>query len=428
MTKILIITARYAPFIGPRAHRWTALASYFAARGYEVHVVCPRYREGNSQSPEPGLIVHRTGFDTLKELIYFVFRISTGRGRVGGKPEKPGWLARCSNWLYEHIWKKTAFPDDSILWYWSARRKAFGLCRRHKFEAVITVSLPFAPQLVGRVLKKRYPHLFWLADIGDPFSFQPRFKQAGARQRAADLEHDLLRSADCAVVTTSSLTDKYVEVFGEAVRSKLVAIPPLMHPPMTSIRADFPVDGKIHIGYFGTFYAPVRTPGVVIDLLKRTLSARPNWLKRLSVHFYGEIFPEFVSDLLDAPCVVLHGLQPRNVSRIAMQNNVQGLLHIGNTTDFQLPSKSAEYLASGKPVFHLSYVEKDPFVAFWDKQPGLVSVSVTEGAVLEDGFSAWLNWLETLMEKKAPHWPRTTQALLLETIGRDYLRRLHLSE
>lgn len=427
MAKILIVTARFSPFIGPRAHRWTALAGYFAAQGLEVHVVCPRCREDKNLAPEPGLIVHRTGFDTLKELIYFIFCISSGRGRVGRRPKKPGLLARCGNWLYERIWKKIAFPDDSILWYWPARRKAVQLCRQHEFQAVITVSLPFVPQLVGQVLKKRYPHLFWLADVGDPFSFQPRFKQAGARQRAAALEHDLLRRADCVTVTTSSLTNKYVEVFGEAVRSKLVAIPPLLHPPMTSIRANLPIDDEVHLGYFGTFYAPVRTPAVVIDLLKRTLSARPNWQKRLSVHFYGEIFPEFVADLLDAPCVVLYGLQPRDVSRIAMQN-VQGLLHIGNTTDFQLPSKSAEYLASGKPVFHLSYVENDPFVAFWDKQPGLVSVSVTEGVVSEEGFDLWLNWLETLMEKKAPHWPRTTQALLLETIGRDYLRRLHLSE
>ncbi|MCC7506649.1 MAG: glycosyltransferase [Saprospiraceae bacterium] len=426
MAKILIITARFAPFIGPRAHRWAALAGYFAAQGFEVHVVCPRCREDKNQAPEPGLIVHRTGFDTLKELIYFIFRISSGRGRVGVIPDKPDWFEQIFNRLYERIWKKTAFPDDSILWYWSARRKAFGLCRRHKFEAVITVSLPFAPHLVGLALKKRYPHLLWLADIGDPFSFQPRFKRARGKQRATDLEGELLRNADRVTVTTPSLSEKYVDIFGEPLRSKLVAIPPLLHPPMTAARAINPVDGKVQIGYFGTFYVPVRTPGVVINLLNKTWAARPDWQERVSVHFYGEIFPEFVSALLDTPAVTLHGLQARDVSRNAMLG-MHGLLHIGNTTDYQLPSKSAEYLASGKPVFHLSYVENDPFIAFWENQPGLDSVSVLEGALSEEGFEIWLNWVEGLLAAPG-NCMRTTQACLLETVGRDYLRCLDLSE
>jgi len=79
MSRLLIITAWYHPFIHPRAHRWTALAEYWAAQGAEVHVVCARRRDCPRESVVNGVQVHQVGFDSLKEVFYYWF----GSARAG---------------------------------------------------------------------------------------------------------------------------------------------------------------------------------------------------------------------------------------------------------------------------------------------------------------------------------------------------------
>ncbi|MBK6931271.1 MAG: glycosyltransferase [Saprospirales bacterium] len=405
MSRILIISAWYYPFIHPRAHRWTHIAEYWASAGHEVHVVCARRRDCRPEAELNGVCVHRVGFDSLKEFIYYLFGIRAGRGRVGVGARRPGWGLRFFTWLYRVVWQRIYFPDDASIWYFPARRKVRQLLSVEPFDWMVSVSLPFTGHLIGLDAKRRFPDLCWLADIGDPFTIQAKplnnTKLYGPISRR--LENTVLEQADAIAVTNCAATRAYRHYFGP-VAKKIKVVSPLLHPFMPNnpgVGAEKPPwpaflfhrEAAIHLGYFGALYAPIRTPDAFLYLLANTFSECPALEQKIQVHFFGDVFPDFFDQLDQNPNVHLYGLRSRQEVRLAMQR-MDYLVNIGNTTDFQLPSKAAEYLASGKPVVHLSYADPDPFVAFWKGAPGILSLRILQNRISGADIRRFIAFLE----------------------------------
>lgn len=422
---ILIVTAWYAPFIHPRAHRWSALAEHWASEGHAVQVLTARLRERPGDEWLNGVRVHRVGFDSLKEWVYHGLGLARARGRVGLLPQRAGRGTRLLEWAYRNLWKRVYFPDDACLWYLPARKKMRQLLENQHFDWVITVSLPFTGHLLGLTFfpKKHLPGTSpaWLADIGDPFSFQakPPNNPLFFAQLNQKFERRVLETAQLVTVTTDATRQKYRQAWAEKVVDRMHVVPPLALPwlPVPPSR---PSSG-LAIGYFGALYAPTRTPDAFLDLLTRTFAQRRNGQRRLDIHFYGEIFSEFYEKLRAQPAIRLHGLRSREEARAAMQQ-MDILLHIGNTTDFQLPSKAVDYLASGKPILHLSYTEQDPFLTFFEGNPMVFSLKIDQGKVSPSEFERWMVWLES--EKPVPDSADLAAQIapfLLENVAKQYL-------
>ncbi|MBP6812080.1 MAG: glycosyltransferase [Saprospiraceae bacterium] len=450
--KILIVTAWYKPFIHPRAHRWAALAEHWASKGHEVHVLTARVRDHSKSGVMQGVHIHRGGFDSLKEWVYYWFGSRQARGRVGLKPGKPSLATRLAAWIYTSIWKNLFFPDDACVWYFPAKRKMRQLLENEHFDAVITVSLPFTGHLVGLLTFRKFQTFgklkpFWLADIGDPFSFQAKSPNNAFfyQKKNSRIERKILESADALTVTTEATLRKYSEQFGEKSVEKMFVVPPLITNHQSTTPPITPPSPRLRrinkIGYFGSLYAPTRTPDAFLDLLAQTFAQRPDLRGRLEVHFYGEVFPAFFEKLSAERCIQLHGLCSRAEVWAAMKE-MDVLLNIGNTTDFQLPSKAVDYLAAGKPVLNLSYVENDPFAAFFERisatklrseaaysenkteqVSGVLNLHLSNGKVGDGELHRWLEWLESdkpalgsaeIAERVAP--------FLVGNIARQYFR------
>lgn len=427
--RLLIVTAWYAPFIHPRAHRWAALAEHWASQGHEVHVVCGRRRDCVKQLKINGVYVHRTGFDSLKEWVYYHLGTQNARGRVGLKPQRPGPASRLAAWFYRNVWKNLSFPDDAVLWYFPAKKRAAQLLTQHSFDALITVSLPFTGHLVGLFLKKKHPDLTWLADIGDPFSFSPnpQNNRFFFEKTNRHLERRVLQTADRAIVTSEALLRKYQAALGHQAVAKMHVIPPVLtnSPAIENPEPRTPKP-ETRLAFLGALYAPVRTPDALLHLLAQIRTQYPDLYRRLEVHFYGEIFPEFFEKLNAEPSVRLHGLCSRAATWAAMQQ-ADILLNIGNTTDFQLPSKAVDYLATGCPVLNLSYVECDPFAQFLEKEMPdkslIFNLKVKNDRVGEEDVRRCAEWLgaEKMPVGKGDLERRIAQ-FGVEQIGADYLR------
>jgi hypothetical protein len=395
LSRLLIITAWYHPFIHPRAHRWTALAEFWAAQGHDVQVLTARHRDCADLDLINGVRVHRVGFDSLKEFFYFHVGSSQARGRIGNTVGPAAWSTRVVTWLYRSFWKNIYFPDDAGLWYFSARKKALQLLSTRSFDALISVSLPFTGHLVGLAAKRRFPQLCWLADVGDPFSIQDKALNNAFlyRKKSRRFERMVLENADATTVTTAYTARRYTQFFGNSATARVHVIPPLLHPAPSAIRLPEATSTISRIGYFGALYNPVRTPDAFLDLLEYTLIHSPRLRNRLEVHFFGEVFPEFYPQLAAQSAIHLHGLRPRAEVQAAMQQ-MDVLLNIGNQTDFQLPSKAVDYLAAGKPIINIRYVEDDPFAEFLAGLPWVLDLNVKNGKVEMAGREQWLAWLE----------------------------------
>ena len=361
----ILILSSFHPAIHPRAHRWTALAAYWAAQGRSVTVICARARGFPAAENYHGVRVLRCGFDSLHALLAYFLNQTDWRGGVGEPPRRPGRFREFAEWLYGRFWKKIVFPDDGLFWIGPAERLARREIERAMPEVLITVSLPFSAHWVGLRLKKRYPNLRWLADVGDPFAIQspPLFNENLYGCLARKLEKKVLESADRVAVTNPALRQTYLAYYRPANPERLQVIPPLLWPRPESV-VYRPATGKIRLVYAGALYSGLRTPDAAISWLEAVLAARPDWHGKLELHWYGAVRPEFYAGLAAKPWIYLHGLRPRAEVAHALAT-ADLLLHLGNRSIFQLPSKVVDYLAAGRPVLHFQYVERDPVLDFW---------------------------------------------------------------
>jgi hypothetical protein len=377
--RLLVITHSYPPALTPRALRWAAITDHWASKGYHVDVVCAReaYTDGY-QAPDNGVRVFRVGLALGRAIRRWTHAAIPPRSRALHdhvtliskilRPLKAG-LAACVKAAHNHIWKKLYWPDYACTWYLSARNTAIKLVMRHRYDALISVSLPYTDHLVGLALKKRCPSLPWIADTGDPFAYMTETPLNnlliyGRLNYRSEIE--VLSSADAISVTAEAAKDKYTEVFPVAA-NKLHVVPPLFYwrHGLTARPTPFSTEAKKRLVYVGTLYRNIRSPETLLWLYARLL--RTELAAELELHFFGALgdcgkfFEEYV-DLIGNK-VFLHGLVEHDIAMQAMMDAAV-LVNIGNDTAYQLPSKLIEYASVGKPILNVTNRDADSSVDF----------------------------------------------------------------
>jgi glycosyltransferase involved in cell wall biosynthesis len=408
--RILLISPYYFPNINPRAHRWTSIAEEWAKNGHEIHVICSKRNDFPKTSILNGVNIHRTGYNSLKEVFYNFFRVKKRRGEPqinNPKPLKRSRLMTLLVWFNEVFWKKIYFPDDACVWYFPARRKAIQLLNQYPFDALISISLPFTTHLVGLHCKNKFPELQWLIDNGDPFSLQfnhPLNNHFLYKRLNIRLEKKIFERADSISVTTEGTKKLYGKYFPE-VEQKITVIPPLLKQgfkknPEFHLNLD---TSKIHIGYFGSFFKKVREPDSFLELLRRIFKEYPEFKTRIAVHFFGEVFEHFLKtfekydDLKEN--IHLHGLISRDDVPEAM-SKMNFLLNISNNSDFQLPSKSVDYMATGKPIVNIHSIENDMFKMFCEAYPTILNLKISNSTRLTEHTQGFVNFIKKIGIKK----------------------------
>ncbi len=431
--RILLVILNYHPAANPNVYRWSAIAEHWVENGHEVHVLCTR-RSGMPDSDTiRGVQVHRSGPATLLDWAYNFLGKEMRRGEAGGLPVgREGWFRRVTEKIADWTWRRVYWPDGSCLWYWSGLSSAKKLLRACRFDALCSVGLPFTAHWIAFSLKKMQPESRWLMDIEDPFCFSDAFfvNNAGLYRRLNHwAEHKAFRKADSIVLTVQQARERYLQLFPWAAEKTRI-IPPLFNLPFPS---GLPVEAeqyrKVRLAYFGSFYTRTRTPDFFLRLLEQMLDIDPTLPNRLSIHFYGELTGPFAGAFQENPRLLsmfhFHGLVPREAVARAMEES-DFLLNIGNFTNYHLPSKSADYLMSGKPIISLSFVQDDPFTQFFQGYPCFLELKVSgppARRVLAEKFLAFL--AENKGRVVRPELlNQLGSAYQLEPIARAYLEAL----
>lgn len=372
--RILLLLVQYYPVRNPNVYRWSAIAEYWAQQGHEVHVLCTRRAGEPNEDVKNGIPVHRAGHATLLDWAYNLLGAKKRRGEIHATTlAKPGFLRRTLEKIVDLTWRNFYWPDGSCLWYFPGKKRALQLQKQYSFDAIISVSLPFTANLIASAIKKKYPDIHWLMDIEDPFAISEEFWVNNFklyRKKNFRAERNALSLADSVSVTVSAAQRIYERVFPDIdLKQKIRVTPPVINTDMLVQTADFEIftKGKIHIAYFGTFYETVRMPDAFLAIIAQLFQQFPDQQARLQIHFFGEIpakaWVVFENDPSLRKNLQFHGLVTRETVAAAMQQT-DFLLNIGNTTNYHLPSKSAEYLRSGKPIINICQNEEDTFAEF----------------------------------------------------------------
>lgn len=359
--RMLVITFSYAPMLNARAFRWTALAGYFAARGWEVDVVTSWHAEARDEGP---VRVHRAGWTWVERLRGTLRR---QRGQTAGGPAPRSSALRR---LRDALWKPLYWPDSSVPWYWPARRLALRLVAERRHDAIVSVAPTFTGVLVGRRAKAAHPAARWLLDVGDPFSLQadaaPNNRVLyGALNRRA--EGAALARADAVSVTTEQTAARYREAFPQA-RSKIAVIPPLFSMEGAPAEPLFAADGVLRLVYVGTLYRGLREPEFLLTLFEAVRARRPG----AELHFFGDSH-QFAQALSTRPGVRVHGTVSRETIARAMAG-ASVLVNLGNRSADQLPSKLVEYAAAGRPILNVAPRRGDLSAAMLEGHPDALTL------------------------------------------------------
>jgi len=231
---ILIISYAYFPVLSPRAFRWTAIAEELAHRGHKVEVVCASSTDQPREEIRNGVRIHRVGTATREIIKRYLGLEETRVSSLSKKIEKrksPNnkWLAEISKLAYSTTIKLFLWPDFAALWYFAAKSSAHKLVRVSTPDILITSSLPYTCHLVGLSIKKAL-NLYWVVDIGDPFSFTktPAINNIRLYNKLNSLsEAKVLSTADAITVTTRQTKDRYLYYFPNTSEQAISVIPPL---------------------------------------------------------------------------------------------------------------------------------------------------------------------------------------------------------
>ncbi len=298
-------------------------------------------------------------------------------------------VRRLARWVHDRTWRKVYWPDATCFWIVPAYRRARKLHARESFDALVTVSHPFSAHMVGRLMKRRFPGLCWVADNGDPFSFleesQPNnFSLYRGLNERADL--GVIRRSDHFVVTNDNAADLYTKMAPEC-GSKIAVLPPAIPDPfLTAPGTDVEeipfAPGKIIATYVGGWHKGIREPDEVLRLLEMLARSHPSLADELEWHVFGPthlIAPVLSRHPSVAHRVFLHGVVSRDTAFRALRQS-HLLINVGNRTAFQLPSKLVEYIASGRPILNVRTREDDSSSAFLAEHGNTLDVNVRSEA------------------------------------------------
>lgn len=383
--RILLVLVQYYPIRNPNVYRWAAIGEYWTQQGHEVHVLCTLRAGEPKESIKNDIIIHRAGHATLLDWTYNLLGAKKRRGEVRLQTARKPTLGRhLLEKIVDLTWRNFYWPDGSCLWYFAGKKRALQLQKQYNFDAIISVSLPFTANLIAMAVKKKYPTIRWLMDIEDPFAISEEFWVNNFklyRQKNFQAERKALENADAVSVTVETVRKIYEQTFPELnLTKKMRVTPPVINPTQSIQKPDLKLfaKDKIHIAYFGTFYEKVRMPDAFLAILSQLLQQFPDLQTCLQIHFFGEIpvkaWTVFEKYLSVSSQLQFHGLVAREVVAAAMKQ-ADFLLNIGNTTNYHLPSKSAEYLQSGKPIINVCQNPEDTFAAFMRDYPLICNLS-----------------------------------------------------
>ncbi|PEE99888.1 transporter [Bacillus thuringiensis] len=341
MKRVMVISYWYYPENVARAFHVKGIVSSLIQEGYHVDLIIPRntmYQGIGTKESEnitvhqvkPGILLHKekNRWDVNKNIL---------------NNPRSNFLIKGLKKLYDvFVW-----PDRTIEWAINAYRYV----RKNKLHsnsaAMVTIGLPVSTHITGHLLKKEASHLKWIADYGDPFSFNPDRK---IRKYDKFLESRILNNVDSIVIPTESAIDCYTNL--GVNRSEIHVIPQLFEEQQGE--SNYKIDkSKFNIMYAGSFYRGIRSPVEFIHGL--VLASKNN--PKLHFHYFGNVnaLEEFLKvEGLDIKTIPITVNTFKNRSEIiSIMKKMDLLINLNNKSTSQIPSKIIDYLYANKRILNI---------------------------------------------------------------------------
>lgn len=306
--------------------------------------------------------------------------------------------------LFKFLRGNLFIPDPRRGWNRHAVAAAADLLKTGAFAGFLTSSPPHSTQLIGLELKRRFPHLRWLADLRDPWTdiyYYHEFRHLPpARWLDARYERRVVAGCD-ALVTTSAHTGALLLSKAPATdRAKLTVIPNGYDEADFARRPSQPPTDALRILHAGTITEAYRLDAGFLPAVVAVRAQFP--VVPLKLRFVGKVSNALLEQVRAAGLADALEVQPyvphhQSVGELlAASVLLLGIPDVPHNAGV-LPGKLFEYLAARKPIIAVGPA---------DSEASSILTAAGAGPVLayadEAGFRARLTALATQWQIHGP--------------------------
>jgi len=365
MNRVLIITYYWPPGAGAGVQRWLKFAKYLPLHGWEPVILTvdpafaqyPSLDESLLQDIPCNIRIIRTPARN-----YFRFagkdRLqipSAGFAREGRK----GFISLIMRFARGNFF----IPDPRRGWNPYAFREACKLIENDNITRIITSSPPHSTQLIGLKLKRKYPHIKWIADLRDPWTDIYYYKEflhtLPARLLDKHYERRVLKKADKIITVGDRLRIMLASKLKDVAVEEKVSVVTNGYDEEDFINLE-PSEPEIFtISYIGTLSPAYPVKGFAEAVKKITDSG-----KKIRIKFVGIISPGQKYKILETIPENLTEFLPYASHEEALRHMMSSSALLLIIPDHQgnrciITGKLFEYIASGKPVLCLGPADGD---------------------------------------------------------------------
>ena len=181
------------------------------------------------------------------------------------------------------------------------------------------------------------------------------------------MEQQALMAADLNIVTNPGLREKYSSEL-QIPKNKLTVVGPFNQIGQRVTKSKN--TESVHLLFMGSFYPKIRRAQVLLQHLEKLVLESLNIQYQITLagnlnHSDTKLFKN--SPLI---CKIIQ-LKPYQdiVNSQKLIQEADFLINLNNTTSFQLPSKCADYLASGLPIINITQHTDDPSIIYFKNYP-----------------------------------------------------------
>jgi glycosyltransferase involved in cell wall biosynthesis len=363
MPKVLIVTYYWPPGSGAGVQRWLKFSKYLPQFGWEPVILTvdpdfatyPALDLSIENEIPPALTVIKT-----RATDYFrIYRKDKTKIPSSGfaATENRGFADKITRFIRGNFF----IPDPRKGWNKYAFREACQIIGENKIDHIITTSPPHSTQLIGLKLKKRFPHIKWIADLRDPWTDIYYYRQfyPTLLSEKVDSWYELrvLKSADKILTVGKSLKELFASKVQGLEKKTEVIFNGFDEEDFTGITSSKPA--VFTISYIGTLSDSYPVNG----LLKAIASIKEKGTD-LKLRFVG-----FVSE--QQKKIILSVLEESDTEFVNYVDHLSAIKYMCSSSLLLLiipdhPSNKSiitgklfEYMAAGKPIICLGPLAGD---------------------------------------------------------------------
>ena len=356
--RLLVVAYDLAPLDVISSQRVNYFVEFFSSIGLEVDVITSK------KHPVDGPLTDTSAFKRLSRAatiyqIDYMPRFLRGekeadRPLPNKESKKRNFLKKIKPMLIKLF---GAFFDHRTLWAVKCLRFLRRHTINHRYDYVLTSSLPVSVNLVGWYLQRNNAAHYWVADFRDLWSRNHLIPySAFSRSFDSFIEKFFLKRSDLISTVSESLKADMVSLHGIP---GLVVMNGLVARDYQNLVADYAFfdaldcNKKVNIVYAGSLYAERRNPAPLLKMLIMS-SERENF----AIHFFGPDADEIKRLLPDidlSDLCFFHGRRPRSdVLAIQKAASLNMFLESGEPdAKGVITGKLFELIAMGRPVLSI---------------------------------------------------------------------------